>query len=383
MGPTFDENDGDFFDPQWAVGGAGLNRWNGNNQAKDSINFKLGHLKNIILGCLIINADNVIPLIQKTNNRVYKAFQSLDTSLQGSVYAGSDFAGKYRVYMEDRAAKFNKAPNLVSRMIQNIQNDLQAASSLPDVNQGERGSLSLLLASYKSQYVIGNNANQWQFQVNFEWNTNNVRRGLDDLALSDFRKILRPRDGDSCPLTAPVSASLPAATGFATGSVGDGGSATSQSIKRPASSTALPGSATSASPSSSPKSCTKDSDCKDFTCSSGDPFCAIAISKLRKRETPCIALDTCPGANDDTASTSLPPPTKTTQSSTESFPTGFCGCKNQDRPSSTSPEPPSPTTQTAGCKDGLYDNYNDCSANCHQGMCQENAGQPQITCSCN
>ncbi|KAL8993521.1 MAG: hypothetical protein Q9188_007310 [Gyalolechia gomerana] len=397
MGPTFDENDGEFFDNQWKVGGGGLSRWNGADQARDSITYKLGHLKNILLGCLMINADNVIPLIQRTNNRVYKAFQSLDTSLQGTIYQGSDFAGRYRAYMEDRATHFNKAPNLVTRMIDNIQTDLQAAAQLTDVDSGERGSLALLLASYKSLYTIGNNANQWQYQVTFEWDTNNVRRDLDGSALLDFNKLRRlverQEDGDSCPLTAPASASLPAASGFATGGGSNGGGGGGQTASQtgeegtasatgpgpkatpapsteegPASTTAPDADPTTAAPpessSSSPTSCQEDADCKDFVCSSGDPFCAIAISKVRLRHK----------RQDDT-------PTPTT-AAPASFPTGFCGCRNQDPPASTSTGPESPAP--SGCEDGgTFADFDECSANCAQGYCQENAGQPQITCSCN
>ncbi|KAL8935051.1 MAG: hypothetical protein Q9211_004906, partial [Gyalolechia sp. 1 TL-2023] len=391
MGPTFDENDGDFFASRWTVGGGGLNRWNGADQAKESINIKLGHLKNVLLGCLMINADNVIPLIQRTNNRVYKAFQHLDNSLLNTRYAGSDFAGKYRKYMEDRATLFNKAPNLVTRMIDSIQTDLLAANQLPDVNSKERGSFALLLASYKSLYTIGNNAQQWQYQVTFEWDTNNVRRDLDGSALVGFSKLRRlverQEGGDSCPLTAPASASLPAASGFATGggptasqtgeegtvsATGTGPTATPAPSTEagPASTTPPDLDPTSTSPppsssSSSSPSCQQDADCGDLACSSGDAFCAIAISKNKLRHK---------RQDDET-------PTPTT-AAPASFPTGFCVCENQSPPATTStgPEPPAPS----GCTDGgTYDDFDECGANCKQGYCQENAGQPQITCSCN
>ncbi|KAL8638968.1 MAG: hypothetical protein Q9228_003930 [Teloschistes exilis] len=359
MGPSFDPNDGDFFDAKW-------------KQARDSVKYKLGHLKNVLLGCLMINSPNIIELIQRTNNRVYKASQSLDTSLQNSPYTGSDFAGKYEDYMEDRASRFNQVPGLVIRMIQSIQNDLQAASNLMDVNAQERGSLALLLESYKSQYTIGNSAGKWQYQINSEWDTNNVKRDLDNAGLLDFRNLIRQRgDGDSCPLTAPASASLPAATGFETagGSVRGGGGGGDRPrvhrnsrplVNRP--SCRLldhpPKPARSTSSSSAPTSCQDDDDCKDYKCSSGDPFCAIAISKsrkLRKRQDP-----------------------------NGSFPTWSRACKNQD-PTTTKKEGPSPMmdAQPEGCTSGLYNNLDKCEDSCRMGLCQENAGQPQITCSCN
>ncbi|KAL9599991.1 MAG: hypothetical protein Q9219_003460 [cf. Caloplaca sp. 3 TL-2023] len=391
MGPDFDPNLGDFFDGQWVVGGpGGLNRWNGQNQARDSIQFKLGTLKNILLGSYMIQADNVIPLIQKTNNRVYKAFQSLDQSLQGSIYATSDFSGKYKDYMNNRAQIFNQAPGLVTRMIANIQSDLQAATSLPDVNSGERGSFAFLLASYKATYTIGNNAQDWQFQVNLEWDTNNVRRDLDDepsdAALFKFRNLLYPRQesaADSCPLTAGPSASLPAASGFATGAVtagGDGGGTTQtggdgddNDTKTNAEPTKTNAGPTSTKPPSStattqaPQSCQADDDCADYKCTEGDAFCAIAISK-GKRQLLFRRQDE--------------KPTPTTAGAADaSFPTGFCACETpdptSDEPSKTTAPPP------AGCTAGTYDNFDDCSDHCDQGYCQENAGQPQITCACN
>ncbi|KAL8936881.1 MAG: hypothetical protein Q9216_004697 [Gyalolechia sp. 2 TL-2023] len=372
MGPNFDENDGDFFDDRWKVGG-GVSRWNGVDEARDSITYKLGNFKNIILGCLMINADNVIPLIQRTNNRVYKAFQSLDTSLQNTVYAGSDFAGRYRAYMENRATLFNKAPGLVTRMIDNIQTDLQAANQLTDVNRGERGSLALLLSSYKALYTIGNNANQWQYQLTLEWDTNNVRRDLDDAGFLEFNKLRklvgRQDDADSCPLTAPASASLPDASGFATGGGTNGGGGPTASPTgeegpasttgpgptatpapsttggpastippdtQPTSTTTLPPSSSSSStsipapsPSSSPPAtyCQADADCAEHPCSSGDPFCAILISRVRLRHKRQDVDDT---------------PTPTDGAPGHIYPTGVCGCKNQDPPASTSEGPPLP-----------------------------------------
>ncbi|KAL9608030.1 MAG: hypothetical protein Q9167_007109 [Letrouitia subvulpina] len=364
MGPNFDENDGDFFDSAWEVGTA-IKQWVGTNQARDSITFKLGHLKNVLLGCLIISADNVIPLMQKTNNRVYKAFQNLDTQLDtmpNGPYAGSDFSGKYRDYMENRAAVFNKAPALVSRMIDNIQNDLQAASTLPDVNANERGSLALLLASYKSTYVIGNNGAQWQYHVTFEWDSSNTRRDLKDRsALVRVRNLLSQRDGDACPIKVPPSGTLPPATGFASGTGGSGPAPTKTS--GPSKTNAPP------KPTSKLESCKKDSDCDDVKCSSGAAICNLPNSKhkLLRRETACIALGTCPGLDppddDDTttidAKSTEPVPTtsKVPHSPPKPSPTGVCSCKNPNativpssppKPSTTVPDKPTSTV----CKEG-------------------------------
>ena len=101
------------------MGPGGLTNWKGSNSARKNIDIKLGLLGNLLLGCLMINADNVIPLIQRTNNRIYKAFQDLDDKLQSTYYADSDFAGKYRVFMDDKAATFNVSISgvlLVSRV---------------------------------------------------------------------------------------------------------------------------------------------------------------------------------------------------------------------------------------------------------------------------
>ncbi|KAL9583840.1 MAG: hypothetical protein Q9203_004911 [Teloschistes exilis] len=238
--------------------------------------------------------------------------------------------------MEDRASRFNQVPGLVIRMIQSIQNDLQAASNLMDVNAQERGSLALLLESYKSQYTIGNSAGKWQYQINSEWDTNNVKRDLDNAGLLDFRNLIRQRDRprvhrNSRPLVNRPSCRL---------------------LDHP------PKPARSTSSSSAPTSCQDDDDCKDYKCSSGDPFCAIAISKsrkLRKRQDP-----------------------------NGSFPTWSRACKNQD-PTTTKKEGPSPMmdAQPEGCTSGLYNNLDKCEDSCRMGLCQENAGQPQITCSCN
>lgn len=40
------------------------------------------------------------------------------------------------------------------------------------------------------------------------------------------------------------------------------------------------------------------------------------------------------------------------------------------------------TTTSTICSAALYSDFNSCSDHCYQGQCNENAGQPSITCSC-
>ncbi|KAL9044742.1 MAG: hypothetical protein Q9214_002140, partial [Letrouitia sp. 1 TL-2023] len=274
-------------------------------------------------------------------------------------YAGSDFSGKYRDYMEIRAAIFNKAPALVSRMIDNIQDDLQAASNLPDVNANERGSFALLLASYKSTYVIGNNGGQWQYHVTFEWDSSNTRRDLKDRsALIRVRNLLSQRDGDACPIKVPPSGTLPPATGFATGTGGSGPAPTK--TNSPGKTTTTP------KPTSRPELCKEDSDCDEVKCSSGAAICVLLNSKhkLLRRETPCIGLGTCPGMDppdDDDTTTIDAQPTKPVPTTSKvplpppkPSPTGVCSCKDQNativpssqpKPSTTTPDKPTSTAE--------------------------------------
>ena len=46
------------------------------------------------------------------------------------------------------------------------------------------------------------------------------------------------------------------------------------------------------------------------------------------------------------------------------------------------PPPATPMSDPKECKNGKYDDFDKCSAECYQGQCQENAGQPGVGCTC-
>ena len=99
-------------------------------------------------------------------------------------------------------------------MIQNIQNDLQAARSLLDVDLAQRGSFAMLLSDYEAKYLLGNTPSEWQFDLRFEWDTTNTRRDLGGVVLLQNRDSMQPLSDGSCPLTALASASLPLVSCF-------------------------------------------------------------------------------------------------------------------------------------------------------------------------
>ena len=262
---------------------------------------------------------------------------------------------------------------LLGPLLTTVGNDLNVAkNNVANKVQVELDQWTNLHGAMTRYYTgSGAGASELNWAINWEWNTGNVKR--DEFENSIFKR-------QACSRPTGTQQSTVGTASFATGSGGDGPTSTSD-----ASSTSNPKPTKTSAPTSAPssQSCSNDSDCSDYKCSSGEPFCAIAISKLRIREAACIALGTCPGENhDDGDSTSAPAPTITTSAS-DASPTGFCGCKNQDPPPSKTSSPPT-TTQPPpeGCTNGLYDNFDDCSAHCKMGACDENAGQPQITCAC-
>ncbi|KAL8710194.1 MAG: hypothetical protein Q9225_007328 [Loekoesia sp. 1 TL-2023] len=340
----------------------------------------------LVEAALIINADNTLATMQKTNNRIYAAFKAHEMYLSqhaGLPRANFGWAAKYKTYMDNYVNYRNGASaRLLGPLLTTIANDLNVANNnVANKVPAEIAPWTNLHGAMKSYYTgSGAGVSDLNWAINWEWNTANVKR-------EEFENAILKRQACSRPTGTQQSTGQ--ATGSVTGSSGGDGS-TNKPDASSTVSTNVPDATSTDSPSptktSAPasQSCSQDSDCNDYKCSSGDPFCAIAISKLRKRENACIALGTCPGANDHNGdSTTASPPAKGTDAP-EAFPTGFCGCKNQDPlPSKTSNTPTTTQPPAEGCTSGLYNNFDDCSAHCKQGMCNENAGQPQITCACN
>ncbi|KAL8700003.1 MAG: hypothetical protein Q9201_005684 [Fulgogasparrea decipioides] len=373
---------GPSYDPQ--LGGANLpvnkvrpfDSW---KNAMDKVKRKMALAQILVEAALIINADNTIAAMQKTNNRIYAAFKAYDTYLSqhaGLPQANFGWAAKYKTYM-DKYVNFRNgaSSSLLAPLLTTVGNDLNIAkNNVANKIQAELDQWTNLHAAMTSYYTgSGAGASELNWAITWEWNTANVKR-------SEFENPIFKRQACS----RPTGTATGAATASASASKEDGGS----TIISDATSTKGPSPTTSSPPPS--QTCFNDFDCNDYKCSSGDPFCAIAISKHRKRETPCIALGTCPGmdiddkAEDDKDESDSNPAETTGELPPEAFPTGFCGCKNQDpAPSKTENLPTSTQPPPEGCTNGLYDNMDDCGDHCKQGLCQENAGQPQITCACN
>lgn len=221
---------------------------------------------------------------------------------------------------------------LLPTLLTTVGNDLNVANNnVRNKVQAELDPWTNLHRAMTNYYTgAGVGVSELDFTITWEWNTGNVKRDEIDYAMEKRQACQRPSGSG----TASGSPSAPTKTGDS---------------EEPSTTTSKPAKSSLAVS----ESCTKDSDCKNHHCSSGDPFCAIMISKKNKRQ------------NDP-------------------LPTGFCACENQDpAPSKTKDVPATTQPAPAGCTDGKYNNFDDCSAHCRQGMCQENAGQPQITCACN
>ncbi|KAL9579388.1 MAG: hypothetical protein Q9203_006716 [Teloschistes exilis] len=332
LGPDYDPN----------LGGANLpgnkvrasDSW---QQAMKKIKNKMALAQILVGAALMINADNTIPAMQKTNNRIYKAFQTHDTYLSahaGLPRANFGWAAQYKTYMNNWVNYRNGATRrLLPTLLTTVENDLNVANNnVKNKVQAELDPWTNLHRAMTNYYTgAGAGVSELDFTITWEWNTGNVKRDEIDYAIEKRQACQRPSGFGTA---SRFLSAEPAKTGDS---------------EEPSTTTSKPAKSSSAVS----ESCTQDSDCKNHHCSSGDPFCAIMISKNRKRQ------------ND-----SLPP--------------GFCACENQDpAPSKTKNVPATTQPAVAGCTDGKYDNFDDCSAHCRQGMCQENAGQAQITCACN
>ncbi|KAL8773774.1 MAG: hypothetical protein Q9209_001542 [Squamulea sp. 1 TL-2023] len=352
LGPTYD--------PQ--LGGANLpgskvrpfDSW---KTAMDKVKRKMAFAQILVEAALIINADNTIAAMQKTNNRIYAAFKDYDTYLSqhaGLPRANFGWAAKYKTYMDNYVNFRNGASSsLLAPLLTTVGNDLKTAkNNVANKIQAELDQWTNLHAAMTSYYTgSGAGASELNWAITWEWNTGNVKR-------SEFENPIFKRQACS----RPTGTATGDATASATVSEEDGVSTTI-----PDASSTKGHSPTTSSPPPS-ETCFNDSDCNNYKCSSGDPFCAIAISKHRKRQRE--------GESTPAETTAELPP--------GAFPTGFCACQDQDpAPSKTDNPPTSTQPPPEGCTNGLYDNFDDCGDHCKQGFCQENAGQPQITCACN
>ena len=268
--------------------------------------------------------------------------------------------------MDRYVAKRNGASRKgLDPLLTTVGNDLNAAKNVAGKVQAELDQWTNLHRAMTSYYTgSGAGVSELNWAINWEWNAGSVKR-------SEFENPIFRRQACERPTGTKTGESTGDPAGEPTGEPTDDGSATTtgsddededEPTQTPSASPADedPTSTTSSEPPS--QTCFYDQDCEGYECSSGDPFCAIAISKLRKRQED-------PDNTDE-------------EDNPFAERTGHCGCKNQD------PEPEETATPTEpppeGCTDGgTYDGFDECFNHCNSGFCNENAGQPQITCSCN
>ncbi|KAL8720006.1 MAG: hypothetical protein Q9225_003077 [Loekoesia sp. 1 TL-2023] len=218
---TLDNVLGDTYDPN--LGGANLpgnkvrqsDDW---QSAMKKITNKMRLAQILVGAALIINADNTVAQMQKTNNRIYAAFKNHDTYLSqnpGLPRANFGWASKYKTYMDDYVNYRNGASaRLLPNLLATIGADLNVANNnVRGKVQSEWDQWSNLHNSMTAYYgAHGPGASDLNWAIKWEWDTNNVKRDEIDEIFDKRQACSRPitSRGDVSDLTAtPSSTPIP------------------------------------------------------------------------------------------------------------------------------------------------------------------------------
>ncbi|MCJ1458945.1 hypothetical protein MMC28_009321 [Mycoblastus sanguinarius] len=255
----------DDLDPGYVVGPGWT--WSGTNQAMEVITYKLGTLNNMLLGCLMVQAPNVIDMIQRTNNRIYQEFLDLDSFLAANPSLPNSnfgFAAQYKDFMNSYQNTWNSVPPYAMQLIANIKADLTASLQLSPT-LAEWQPLYQLWSNIYVAYGSGNGMAQWQYSINLEWDTTNTKK-------RDLRKRQSAIGACALPSSAsPVSSGQPTSNAAST-------TAGSPSTAQAGTTTAPAGTTTTAAPvicpnnavDENPPNCVQPStSSQPFSCSAG------------------------------------------------------------------------------------------------------------------
>lgn len=172
-------------------------------------------LAQILVGAaLIINADDTVVAMQKTNNRIYAAFQAHDTYLSqhaGLPQARFGWAAKYKTYMDNYVNYRNGASaSLLQPLLTTVGNDLKVANNNVANKVSTEIDPYINLHQMMTNYYTGSGAgaSELNWAINREWNTANVKR-------EEFENAIFKRQACSRPIG--TQQSTRSATGSASG----------------------------------------------------------------------------------------------------------------------------------------------------------------------
>ncbi|KAL8965855.1 MAG: hypothetical protein Q9183_003657 [Haloplaca sp. 2 TL-2023] len=244
----------------------------------DNWSSALGKIKNkmifaqlLVGAALIINADNTIPAMQTTNNRIYAAFKAYDTYLnqnRGLPRANFGWAAAYKRYMDKYIADRNQASRKgLGPLLESVGNDLNAARNVAGKVQSELDQWTNLHRSMTNYYTgTGAGVSQLNWEINWEWDAGSVKR-------SELENPIFRRQACERPTTTTSRQSTGEPTDDAsTTSTGSGDEDEDEPTQTPSATPPEVDSTATATSSVPPsQTCFFDQDCPDdYECSFGD-----------------------------------------------------------------------------------------------------------------
>ncbi|KAJ2994819.1 hypothetical protein NUW58_g1447 [Xylaria curta] len=220
-------------DPNFAISNTGAWKWPtgkspGQTSAIDTLRTMINkYFETVLLGALEMKSDPMLPLIDRTNNRIYNAMLQHDAYVAGNpsmfpnaknwktAFGANGIAGAYKDYMTSTVLpQITEPPRYLTDLWQNmIKAGITAAENLPDVKK-DSANPNMPGVHYPEWQTFEKFANEvdsiylnsgkydWEYTFSFKWDINNKRQ-VDD-------------DGLSCPL--PSRSGVTSATGSPTSS---------------------------------------------------------------------------------------------------------------------------------------------------------------------
>ncbi|KAI1393091.1 uncharacterized protein F4822DRAFT_426286 [Hypoxylon trugodes] len=199
-----------FGDPNFAIQNNAGWKWandkEGNQMsAEDTLRTMIIYFETVLLGVLEMKSDSMLPLMDKTNNRVYDALLKLDNRIATdnkmfpnkavwqTAFGTDGIAGAYKDYMiRVVLPQINVPPTYLTNLWQNtIKTGIAASENLPDVKTDSKTGespgpsypewqkFSNFAQAVDAQYKKSGNY-AWEYTFAFQWDRNNKRQEGDD-----------------------------------------------------------------------------------------------------------------------------------------------------------------------------------------------------------
>ncbi|KAI1771557.1 hypothetical protein F4818DRAFT_207037 [Hypoxylon cercidicola] len=173
--------------------------------ATDTLRVMITHFETVLLGALEMKSDSMLPLMDRTNNRIYDALLNVDNKIATdnamfpnkaawqAAFGTGGIAGAYKDYMENTVLpQITFPPTYLTDLWENrIKTGIAAAENLPDVKTDSKTNknpgplypaweeFSSFAKAVDAQYQKSGSYD-WEYTFAFQWNRNNKRQEGDE-----------------------------------------------------------------------------------------------------------------------------------------------------------------------------------------------------------